>query len=176
MIYNRSKESYTTKDIWDDYINQNKPYKIRNKIAEQNIALARKITHRYAPYVPVDYLDLEQEGFIGLIKAIERFDPSRNIQFSSYAVPFIRGEILMYLRHKGGLIKIPQHLQELEKKESVFVSHYFSTKQRFPTEQEISTHLGYSLKDYKQQKEYLNNVQEVVYADQLDNSWDSLTV
>lgn len=56
--------------------------------------------------------DLIQVGYIGLIKAVDRFDPSRGTRFCTYAVPTIVGEIKRYLRDKSKAIRLPRHLQE----------------------------------------------------------------
>jgi RNA polymerase sigma factor (sigma-70 family) len=75
--------------------------KERNRLALENHGLARKVAHYYASRSAMPYEDLEQIAFLGLIKAIERFDPFKGNQFSSLALPFIRGEVLHYLRDKG---------------------------------------------------------------------------
>ena len=52
----------------------------------------------------------------GLIRSVERFSPDRGVAFSSFAMPYIRGEILHYLRDRGSMIKIPRVWQELHSK------------------------------------------------------------
>ena len=85
----------------------------RNKIALANDGLARKIAHQQALVCPEPYDDLLQLARIGLMKAIERFDPERDNRFSSYAVPWIRGEIQHYLRDKWGAVRVPRRSLEL---------------------------------------------------------------
>jgi RNA polymerase sigma factor (sigma-70 family) len=74
--------------------------KERNRLALENHGLVRKVAHYYAGRSAVPYEDLEQIAFFGLIKAIERFDPFMGNQFSSLAMPYIKGEIKHYLRDK----------------------------------------------------------------------------
>lgn len=86
---------------------------LRNKIALANDGLARKIAHQQAQICPEPYDDLLQLARIGLLKAIERFDPNAGNRFSSFAVPYIRGEIQHYLRDKWGSIRVPRRSLEL---------------------------------------------------------------
>jgi RNA polymerase sigma-B factor len=73
------------------------------------IYLARRFSGRNEPMA-----DLIQVGSIGLIKAIDRFDPSRNLEFSTYATPTIMGEIKRHFRDTGWLIHVPRRAQELQ--------------------------------------------------------------
>src|SRR3989337_1874749 len=70
--------------------------------------LTRRFLNRGEPYD-----DLVQVGTIGLIKAIDRFDPDRGVEFSTYATPTIVGEIKRHFRDKGWAIRVPRRLQEL---------------------------------------------------------------
>jgi RNA polymerase sigma factor (sigma-70 family) len=82
-----------------------------NKDIDRLILENEKLVHYVAKrYKGLDqYEDLAQEGMIGLIKAAQRFDPTKGFMFSSFATPFIKGEILHYLRDKGSTIKIPRN-------------------------------------------------------------------
>jgi len=86
--------------------------RVRAIIFEQNQGLGRKIAHRMKLQCCIPYEDLEQEAFIGLLRAIDRFDLKTGVAFSSFAVPCIRGEILHYLRDYGKQIKVPRRWQE----------------------------------------------------------------
>src|SRR5918996_5657479 len=70
--------------------------------------LARRFRNRGEPYD-----DLVQVATIGLIKAIDRFDSDRGVEFSTYATPTILGEIKRYFRDKGWAIRVPRRPQEL---------------------------------------------------------------
>jgi RNA polymerase sporulation-specific sigma factor len=86
----------------------------RKKLIERNIKLVLNIAHRFKRYdIPME--DLFQIGSIGLIKSIDNFDLSRNVRFSTYAVPMILGEIRRFLRDNG-TIKVSRSLKDLAKK------------------------------------------------------------
>ncbi|MFM7577346.1 MAG: sigma factor, partial [Microcystaceae cyanobacterium] len=68
--------------------------------------------HRLSRQCAESYEDLEQVGYLGLIRAIARFDPRQGKAFSSFAMPYIRGEILHHLRDKGTVLRIPRRWQE----------------------------------------------------------------
>jgi RNA polymerase sigma-B factor len=74
------------------------------------LANAQARHYRGCGHVPVDVL--EQVAAIGLLNAIDRFDPERGIAFSSYAVPTIVGEVKRYFRDKGWAVRVPRELQE----------------------------------------------------------------
>ena len=84
----------------------------RSRIARENDLLAIKIARRMQTVCKEDLDDLMQIARIGLLKAIDRFDPSKDVAFSSFAVPYIRGEILHHLRDHWGLLKIPRRWLE----------------------------------------------------------------
>ena len=73
------------------------------------VYLAKRFSGRSEPLT-----DLIQVGAIGLIKAIDRFDPSRNLEFSTYATPTILGEIKRHFRDTGWLVHVPRRAQELQ--------------------------------------------------------------
>lgn len=72
--------------------------------------LVRKISWHYSRPIPAMREDFEQIGYIGLMKACERFDPARNHKFSTYAYPIIRGEISHWIRDHLSLVRIPRPL------------------------------------------------------------------
>jgi RNA polymerase sigma-B factor len=73
-----------------------------------NLGLVEKIAGRYAQDGVEAFEDLVQVGVIGLIKAVDRYNPAKGTAFSSYAVPYIRGEILHHRRDRAGALKIPR--------------------------------------------------------------------
>jgi RNA polymerase sigma-B factor len=101
--------------------------------------LARRFSDRGEPLS-----DLVQVGTIGLIKSIDRFEPERGLEFTTYATPTILGEIKRYFRDSGWLIKVPRRSQELQT--SVGASRSVLTQRlgRAPTVREIAADIGIS--------------------------------
>ena len=88
----------------------------RNRIAQQNDRLALKLAHRMSGQCAEPLEDLIQLARIGLLKAVERYDPSKGVAFSSFAVPYIQGEVQHFLRDHWGHVKIPRRSIELASK------------------------------------------------------------
>lgn len=89
---------------------------LKEKLIRVNTELVRKEAHKVKKTTEEPFADLEQQGFIGLIKAIDRFDPAFKKSFSTFAVPYIRGEMLHYLRDTANSVRIPRTHQDLFRK------------------------------------------------------------
>ncbi|KMW69956.1 sigma-70 family RNA polymerase sigma factor [Limnoraphis robusta] len=125
---------------------------IRNQIVQLNRGLVRKEVHHWIKQCSESYDDLLQVGCIGLIQAIERFDLTKGCAFSSFAVPYIRGEILHYLRDKSSLIRVPRHYLKLKRQGSKVVAQLQEKLHRKPTDLEIANTLGISVEQWNQVK------------------------
>ena len=99
--------------------------------------LASKFKNRGEPVE-----DLVQVGTIGLIKAIDRFDPERGLEFTTYATPTIMGEIKRHFRDKGWSVRVPRRLQELSAKVNQVTDELTNQLQRSPSVAEIAESLG----------------------------------
>jgi len=91
-------------------------------------------------------------GYLGLIRAVERFNPHQGCAFSSFAVPYIRGEMLHFLRDKGSLVKIPRRWQELQREGQRVSEDLAATLGRLPKDAEIAQALKVSLKEWQDSK------------------------
>ena len=85
---------------------------LRNELVNEHAGFAEYLARRFANRgEPLD--DLRQVALIGLVKAVERFDPDRGVKFTSFAAPTITGEIKRYFRDRTWSIRVPRSLQEL---------------------------------------------------------------
>ncbi|MFH8217577.1 RNA polymerase sigma factor SigF [Streptomyces sp. NPDC018057] len=84
----------------------------RNTLIEMNMSLVRFAAGRYRSRSPEEMEDIVQVGMIGLIKAIDRFEISREVEFTSFAVPYIVGEIKRFFRDTSWAVHVPRRLQE----------------------------------------------------------------
>lgn len=91
--------------------------------------------------------DLVQVGTIGLIKAVDRFDVERGVEFSTYATPTILGEIKRYFRDKGWAIRVPRRLQELRMQISAATGELTQTLGRSPTPRELAEAIGVTVEE-----------------------------
>ena len=80
----------------------------RNLLAQKNEKLVHKVVHRMSQLCREPYEDLYQMGYIGLLKAADRFDPNTGNAFSSFAIPYIAGEIQHFLRDQWQTVKLPR--------------------------------------------------------------------
>ncbi|NJN03724.1 MAG: RNA polymerase sigma factor SigF [Leptolyngbyaceae cyanobacterium RM1_1_2] len=124
----------------------------RNKLVQFNAGLVRKIAHRVSYQCAEPYEDLEQIGYLGLIRAIERFDPGQGCAFSSFAVPYIRGEMLHFLRDRGTAVKIPRRWQDLQKEGQKQQAELIRRLGRQPNDTEMAVALSISVEEWREVK------------------------
>jgi len=93
---------------------------IRDKIVETYLPLVEYVAKKLA-FNRDDLDDLIQVGTIGLLRSIERFEPAKEVDFSTFATPNIIGEIKHYFRDKRGILKVPRKLQEQYSKIKKFI-------------------------------------------------------
>lgn len=111
----------------------------RTQLYEENVGLIWCVVRRFLGR-GVESEDLFQIGSIGLLKAIDKFDFSFDVKFSTYAVPMISGEIQRFLRDDG-MIKVSRSLKELAYKAFLARERMQETLQREPTLEELSEHM-----------------------------------
>ena len=116
----------------------------REKLVMSHLNLVRFLANKFKNRgEPID--DLIQVGYLGLLKAIDRFDPSRGLEFTTFATPTILGEIKRHFRDKGWSVRVPRRLQELSAKVNQATDVLTTQLQRSPTIDEIADYLGSSV-------------------------------
>jgi RNA polymerase sigma-B factor len=114
---------------------------LRDRAIEAWLPLAKHLAHRYAGRgEPTD--DLIQTANVGLIKAVDKFDPDRGVDFAGYAIPTIVGEIKRHFRDRTWSIRVPRRLQELRLQITEANSTLTHTLGRPPLVADIAVHLG----------------------------------
>ncbi|MFD8801156.1 RNA polymerase sigma factor SigF [Streptomyces atroolivaceus] len=115
---------------------------VRNTLIEMNLSLVRFSAGRFRNRGSGDMEDIVQDGTIGLIKAIDRFDLSREVEFTSFAVPYIVGEIKRFFRDTTWSVHVPRRLQELRVDLAKAKETLAAGLDRDPTVRELAEHLG----------------------------------
>ncbi|USR90469.1 RNA polymerase sigma factor SigF [Phormidium yuhuli AB48] len=111
---------------------------LRNQLVQLNIGLVRKEVHHWLKQCNETYDDLLQVGCLGLIRAIERFEMSKGHAFSSFAIPYIRGEIQHYLRDRSPSMRVPRQWLTLHRQAKKVIRQLNSELKRTPTDEEIA--------------------------------------
>jgi RNA polymerase sigma-B factor len=113
----------------------------RDALVERFLPLARQLARRYQRgSEPLD--DLVQVASLGLLKAIDRFDPERSTAFSSFAVPTILGELKRHFRDRGWSVRVPRDLQEMSVRVDRVAEELSRELGRAPTPAEIAESIG----------------------------------
>jgi RNA polymerase sigma-B factor len=119
---------------------------LRDRAIEAWLPLARHLAHRYSGRgEPID--DLIQTATVGLIKAVDKFDPDRGVDFAGYAIPTIIGEIKRHFRDRTWSVRVPRRLQELRLAITEANATLTHTLGRSPTVTDIAAHLQVTEED-----------------------------
>lgn len=112
----------------------------RDRKIQENLGLVHACAKRFQSR-GIEYEDLYQAGCLGLVKAVDGFDEGRGVQFSTYAVPVILGEMRRLFRD-GGAIKVGRALKELSLKANRYTAEFSAREGRAPTLGELAQALG----------------------------------
>ncbi len=110
--------------------------RLRDEAVEHMRPLVRSVARKFAGKEPLE--DLESEGLIGLIRAVDRFSPEKGARFSTFAIHLIAGQIRHYLRDRGHLIRQPAWLQELNTRVQKLRRDHEQKLHREPTTEELA--------------------------------------
>jgi RNA polymerase sigma-B factor len=115
---------------------------VRNTLIEMNQSLVRFAARRFRHRGAEEAEDIFQTGVIGLIKAIDRFDLARGTEFTTFALPYIRGEIKRHLRDTTWAVHVPRRLQELRVELAKAKERLEARQGREPTAAELAAEMG----------------------------------
>jgi RNA polymerase sigma-B factor len=120
---------------------RNRDATLRNELVKRHMGLAEYLARRFASKgEPLD--DLVQVAALALIKAVDRFEPDRGLEFSTYATPTIVGELKRHFRDRSWVVRVPRRSQELHVRVSSVLGGLSQTYGRSPTISEIALAVG----------------------------------
>lgn len=130
-------------DLFITYKNSPNNIELRNQIVEKYLYMVDILIRKYLGK-GVDYDDLYQVGALALVSAVERFDPEKGFEFSSFATPTILGEIKKYFRDKQWSLKVPRRLKEVAAKVQEAKDELYTKNHRKPSVEEIAEFTGFT--------------------------------
>jgi RNA polymerase primary sigma factor len=120
----------------------------RQTLIEKNLRLVVSVAKKYRGH-GLPFEDLIQEGNLGLMKAVEKFDPDRGFRFSTYATWWIRQAVQRAVADKGRTIRVPVHMTEKIRKVSRAYNELSAGLERKPTEKEVAERLGWTIDEVR---------------------------
>ncbi|MCD6359887.1 MAG: SigB/SigF/SigG family RNA polymerase sigma factor [Armatimonadetes bacterium] len=138
----RPLEDRSTQELFEE-LRRSGNEEVRAHLIERHEGLVRHVVNDYRDSGAV-YEDLIGVGHIGLINAVDRFDPARGTKFATFAVPTIRGELRRYFRDSMWGMRVPRRVQELSLKVRDAIDDFVGQHGRSPTYSELALKLGVS--------------------------------
>lgn len=139
----RAREREVLDELYDLPQDDPRRQSLRDELVTMHLPLVNHLARRFRDRGE-SHDDLVQVGTIGLIKAVDRFDTSRGVEFSTYATPTVIGEIKRHFRDKGWSVRVPRRLQELRISISRATADLSQEHGRSPTVREIAARIGTS--------------------------------
>ena len=125
--------------------------KARQRLIEKNLRLVISVAKKYRG-MGLPFEDLIQEGNIGLMKAVEKYDPDRGWRFSTYATWWVRQAVQRSVADKGRTIRVPVHMGEKIRKMARAYNELLAEFEREPTDEEVAWRLGWTADEVRDVK------------------------
>lgn len=159
----RKEQTRSEYELFSEY-RRTRDRALRDEIIESYIYIAEILSRKFINR-GVEYDDIYQVASMGILYAVERFNPDRGVRFATFATPTVLGEIRNYFRDKGNFIKIPRRLYEI-----FYKAEQLKRKQNNTSDEEIARILGISGRDMKKLREigdfsFIQSLEYEAYAD-----------
>lgn len=139
----RAEDSDIQTNVLVERWHEDRDANARDQLFERYLPLARKLAARYNnPHEPLE--DLVQVASVGLLGAIDRFDPARGVHFPAFAIPTILGELKRYFRNTGWSAHVPRGAQEMALRVERAIRQMTATTGRQPRVEEVAEYLEVS--------------------------------